>query len=268
MFPKLSVLSVLIPLALTGCASQKPPLSLLDADRFTTIERAAKASDEASKARDEAIERTVDALRGEVKALSGTLAEQGEQTGRLAARLDEMAARQSSLAERVTQAELRLDELATTLPERLGVVEKRLDDLSAAVKEAMVLATQENIRINGKEIFSVVLTEDKTLYPINSPELGGQDVVKLDELVARLAELGQDYHLEIQGHTDNIGTDDYNYELGKARADVVKRYLSEKKGISLNRMSVISYGASTPLDRGSNRNRRIAIRVLVLNQDR
>lgn len=136
--------------------------------------------------------------------------------------------------------------------------------LSNSVKEALVLANQENIRINGKEAFTVSLTEDKTLYPINSPELGTQDAGKLDELVARLAKLDQDYHLEIQGHTDNIGTDDYNYELGKARADVVKRYLHDKKGILLSRMSVISFGATSPVDRSSNRNRRILIRVLVL----
>lgn len=170
---------------------------------------------------------------------------------------------QARLAERLAQVEKRLDEVATGLPERLSQTEKRLDGLSASVDEALVLARQEQIRLNGKEAFTVLLTEDKTLYPINSPELGSQDAGKLDGLMARLAELGKEYHLEIQGHTDNIGTEDYNYELGKARADVVKRYLHEKKAIPLSQMSVISFGAASPGDRNSYHNRRILIRVLV-----
>ena len=102
------------------------------------------------------------------------------------------------------------------------------------------------------------------MYPLNSPELGLQDTAKLDDLAGRLAKLEQEYHLEIQGHTDDIGSEDYKYNLGKARADVVKRYLSEKKGISINQMSVISYGADKPLNPAGNNNRRIFIRVLVL----
>lgn len=176
---------------------------------------------------------------------------------------DAGADEQGRLAERVTQAELRLDELATAMPERLAQAEQQLQALSGSVKEALALAAQENIRLNGKEAFSVILTEDKTLYPINSPELGSQDMAKLDDLVQRMGKLESDCHLEIRGHTDNLGTEDYNYELGKARAEVVKRFLHEKKGIPLGQMSAISFGANSPLDQNGHPNRRIAIRVLV-----
>ncbi len=153
---------------------------------------------------------------------------------------------------------------SAALAERLAQAEQRLKDLSGAVTEAMTLAIQENIRAHGTEAFTVTLTEDKTMYPLNSPELGSQDTAKLDDLAGRLAKLDQEYHLEIQGHTDDIGSEDYKYNLGKARADVVKRYLSEKKGISINKMSVISYGSDKPFNRAGNSNRRIFIRVLVL----
>lgn len=269
MFPKLGALSVLIPLTLAGCATQQSltEQTLPLQDRLAGLERAIQSASEASQARDAALSREIEGLRGEVRRLSGRADEQAGQTSQLSARLDQAAAQGSALAERMSHAESRLDELATTLPGRLSQTEQRLDGLSAAVQEALALANQENIRINGKEVFSVMLTEDKTLYPINSPELGSQDIGKLDDLVARLAKLDQDYHLEVQGHTDNIGTEDYNYELGKARADVVKRHLHERKGISLSRMSVISFGAGSPLDRTSNRNRRILIRVLVLDKN-
>jgi len=301
MFPKLSALSVALSLFLVGCASQQ---SLTDQtqpmqDRLVALEQAIKTANEGSKSRDEALGMRIDGLAQAIKVLVANQGQHGSQSDRLAermekteaqgkalagrvgqaeSRLDELAAatptfersadRQQKLAERVALAEQRLDGQDTSLSARLAAAERRLDALTASVREALALATQENIRIHGKEAFSVQLTEDKTLYPLNSPELGSQDIAKLDDLIARLASLNQEYHLDIQGHTDNIGTEDYNYELGKARADVVKRYLSEKKGISLNRISVISYGASSPLDRNSSRNRRIAIRVLVLKQER
>lgn len=202
----------------------------------------------------------LDALEQRVDGVAGQWTEQ-------AARNTDLTAAQASLdglTPRVGQVEQRLDGLASTLPERLDRLDRQVDGLSASVKEALALATQENIRLNGREAFTATLTDDKTLYPINSPELGTRDQAKLDELVGRLAGLDQDYHLEIQGHTDDIGTEDYNYELAKARADVVKRYLHEQKGIALSRMSAISFGANQPLDRHANHNRRIHIRVLVL----
>jgi outer membrane protein OmpA-like peptidoglycan-associated protein len=262
----------LVALALSGCATQdalnQQSQSMRSVqDRLDRLEQAIRTADAGSQARTAALGQEAAALRDALKTL-------GERTGQTEAGLDRLARSQREaldqtadgqrrLAERVAQSELRLDELATTLPERLGQTEQRVDGLSAAVKEAMAQAAQENIRLNGREAFTTLLTEDKTLYPINSPELGGQDAGKLDALVAELARLGQDYHLEIQGHADNIGPDDYNYAMARGRAEAVARYLHERKGIPLSRMSVISYGAGQPLDRSGTNNRRIVVRALV-----
>lgn len=147
--------------------------------------------------------------------------------------------------------------------DRLRAAEDKLNKLSGLVNEALALAAKELFLANGKEAFSVMLTDDKVLYPQNDPNLDPRDVAKLSELAEKLAKLDQEYHLDIQGHTANTSTDDNNYSLGKARAEVVKRHLHEKQGISLSRMSTLSYGANKPLDNG-NSNRRIFIRVLVL----
>ena len=143
-----------------------------------------------------------------------------------------------------------------------------MDELARMARSAMELAAQSDIRSNGKVAFTTRLTEDKTLYPLNLQVVGSKDRAVLDALVKRLKALGKDYHLEIQGHTDNTSGDDYNYHLGKARAEVMKRYLHETGGIPLSWMSVISYGATQPLDPQSNSNRRIVIQTLVLNGDK
>jgi outer membrane protein OmpA-like peptidoglycan-associated protein len=150
------------------------------------------------------------------------------------------------------------------LDSRLNLVEQQLKTLSNLVQEALAASAKEIFLANGKEAFTVMLTEDKVLYPQNDPNLDPRDAAKLDELVDKLVKLDQEYHLDIQGHTANTSTDDNNYSLGKARAEVVKRYLYEKKGISISRMSTISYGANKPLSSAGGSNRRIFIRVLVL----
>ncbi|TCJ13841.1 hypothetical protein EZJ19_09910 [Parasulfuritortus cantonensis] len=292
-------LVALVALLQAGCASQGALTEQSQSlqGRLDRLEQAVRTSDERSQARYAALERELAGLQASVHGLdaravqteaaltelragsaasdqaSGQVRDQigaaaaanARRLTELSARLDnataQSAAGRSGLAARLDQLEAARG-ASGEQNQRLAGLERRVDELAGAVRDAEAQARQEQIRLNGKEAFTVVLTEDRTLYPINSPELGRQDVGKLDDLVARLGQLGQDYHLEIQGHTDNIGTEDYNYELGKARADVVKRYLHERKAIPLSQMSVISFGAATPVD--AHRNRRILIRVLVL----
>lgn len=153
---------------------------------------------------------------------------------------------------------------ALALDKRLLNAESKLDALSGLVQEALALAAKDFFLANGREAFTVLLTDDKVLYPQNDPHLDPRDVAKLNELALKLGKLEQEYHLDIQGHTANNSTEDNNYSLGKARAEVVKRHLNEKLGVSINRMSTTSYGANKPLESGQGENRRIFIRVLVL----
>ena len=55
-----------------------------------------------------------------------------------------------------------------------------------------------------------------------------------------------DVRVEIQGHTDSKGSDEYNMKLGMRRAESVKAYLGTK-GINLDRISTKSFGESMPV---------------------
>jgi outer membrane protein OmpA-like peptidoglycan-associated protein len=55
-----------------------------------------------------------------------------------------------------------------------------------------------------------------------------------------------DARVEIQGHTDSRGTDDYNMKLGERRAEAVKSYLASQ-GIAGDRISTRSFGKSQPV---------------------
>jgi outer membrane protein OmpA-like peptidoglycan-associated protein len=66
----------------------------------------------------------------------------------------------------------------------------------------------------------------------------------LDEAVAALQKQ-PDVNVEIEGHTCNIGTAEYNLALGERRANAVRDYLSSR-GISANRFRTVSYGEERP----------------------
>jgi len=52
--------------------------------------------------------------------------------------------------------------------------------------------------------------------------------------------------VEIQGHTDNIGSAAYNMKLSRKRAESVKSYL-DKKGIYSTRLKSEGYGFAKPV---------------------
>jgi peptidoglycan-associated lipoprotein len=55
-----------------------------------------------------------------------------------------------------------------------------------------------------------------------------------------------DRHVQIEGHCDERGSEEYNIALGAKRAQAAKEYL-QTLGIAGDRMSTISYGKELPL---------------------
>ncbi len=53
--------------------------------------------------------------------------------------------------------------------------------------------------------------------------------------------------IQIEGHCDERGSDEYNLALGEKRALATKNYLVSL-GVAVDRMNIISYGEELPLD--------------------
>ena len=72
--------------------------------------------------------------------------------------------------------------------------------------------------------------------------------------------------LQIEGHCDERGSDEYNLALGEKRAKSAQNYLVTL-GVAKDRLSIISYGEEKPLDQGQNetawaKNRRAEFLIL------
>ncbi len=119
----------------------------------------------------------------------------------------------------------------------------------------------------GKFLYEVVLSDDKVRFAFDKADLSDEAKAALEEFGAGLKEQNANVFVEIQGHTDSTGSEEYNLRLGERRAESVRRYLSSQQGLALHRMSVISYGESAPVaDNGTRegraQNRRVSLVVL------
>ena len=106
---------------------------------------------------------------------------------------------------------------------------------------------------------------DDVLFDFDKSNLTDSAKKELDELYVLLKK-NKSMFLEVQGHTDSKGKDDYNVTLSKNRAEAVVSYLM-KKGIDRSRLEIKYFGAAKPVnsndsDEGRAKNRRVEFRVL------
>jgi outer membrane protein OmpA-like peptidoglycan-associated protein len=87
------------------------------------------------------------------------------------------------------------------------------------------------------------------LYGVNfdfdSDTLRPESGAVLDEVV-KLAQANPTWKFEIGGHTDSLGSAEYNRKLSERRAAAVVRYLTGQ-GIDAARLQAKGYGATRPL---------------------
>jgi OOP family OmpA-OmpF porin len=86
------------------------------------------------------------------------------------------------------------------------------------------------------------------------------------EEVANLLKAYPKTNAELEGHTDSIGSEEYNMDLSKRRAESVKNYIAETFGIDATRISTVSYGESQPVATnetaaGRQNNRRVVANI-------
>jgi len=122
-------------------------------------------------------------------------------------------------------------------------------------------------KANKRLVYEVVLSEDQGNFKFGKTTLPDEAKQKLDQMVAQLKQDPKAIFLEIEGHTDNVGTAQANEKVGLERAEAVKKYLYDQYQIPLHKMNVISYGKEKPVAPNKTRagraqNRRVVIRVL------
>ena len=164
----------------------------------------------------------------------------------------------------------RVDEVQGQVEEaqtRLDTHDRQIGETSRTAQEALQRAQEAGKLAQGKLLYETVLTDEKVKFGFDTSDLSPEAKAAVDEFASQLASQNKGVYIEIQGHTDSVGSDKYNEELGLLRAEAVRRYLSQQHKFPLHRINVISYGETAPISDNGNRegrsqNRRVALVVL------
>ncbi len=136
-----------------------------------------------------------------------------------------------------------------------AIIGKKMDKQAKEIENSVPGAKVERV---GEGI--VVEFNEKILFGFDRSDLSSSATNNLSKL-SNILKKYPDTDIEIQGHTDNVGTDDYNISLSQRRAGTVASHL-EAKGIVGSRIDTKGYGESAPKytnesENGRSQNRRV-----------
>lgn len=153
------------------------------------------------------------------------------------------------------------------LEQKSAKMEQDIAKLSATAKDALQRAEEAGKLAKGKFLYEVTLTDNDVKFGFDKYAMSDEAKAALDDFAGKIKNENENVYIEVQGHTDNIGSEKYNLELGYKRAEQVMRYLNMEHGFPLHRMNIISYGEFKPIADNSSRdgraqNRRVALVVM------
>jgi OmpA-OmpF porin, OOP family len=134
-------------------------------------------------------------------------------------------------------------------------VEVASEDLSPVMKDIYLAPIEVGVTVRLKNIY----------FDFDKTTLKKESFVELNKVVDFLKQ-NASVEVEIAGHTDNKGSDDYNASLSQGRSQAVVDYLISQ-GIEDYRLSAHGYGESKPIDTndsedGRANNRRVEFTVI------
>jgi outer membrane protein OmpA-like peptidoglycan-associated protein len=114
-------------------------------------------------------------------------------------------------------------------------MDKQAEEIKNEIPGAKVERVEEGIKVEFNE---------KILFEFSKSDLSAAARANLDKLVEVLNKY-PNTNIEVQGHTDSRGTDEYNMGLSERRANTVADYL-KSKGIANSRITTKGFGESAP----------------------
>jgi len=174
------------------------------------------------------------------------------------------------------QAETRLSEdqrAAITAERATARLDSRTREVDAA-RDATAEAKEQNAELQ-REIDALqarptdrglVLTLGDVLFATGRADLKPGAANNLDQLVSFLAKYPA-RTIEIEGHTDSVGSDDYNLGLSQRRADAVRSHLV-RQGVASGRITTMGAGKGSPVasnDTATGRQQNRRVEVIISN---
>lgn len=158
------------------------------------------------------------------------------------------------------------DQKAVAADGKAVAADRKADQANQGVGQAnnRITALENRVNALGPENYvagdAVVVT-----FRNNSDVLSDEAKSRLDGVANQVGPMTTGYFVEITGHTDDRGSERFNYGLSQRRSDSVQRYLVSKN-VKLYRTQIVGLGEGTPVGPnnttdGRQQNRRVEVRV-------
>ena len=137
-------------------------------------------------------------------------------------------------------------------------------ELEASIDIRQQVIVDENPEVAAvRKRIEELLRTTRIQFRINTAVLVPLSKQVLDDVYVVLKEM-PDLQIEVQGHTDNTGSNAMNRRLSQARADAVRDYLIEK-GLKAGNLTAIGYGPTRPVATNTTLEGRIMNRRVVFS---
>lgn len=221
-----------------------------------------RADAEAAQKQAEAAQAAAEKMKAEAQQAAAEASRQKEEAEK--AQAEAVAQQQALAAEtaKAQQAAAQSEQLRQQAEQMRQQAEKEKQDLRARLLQQLntILSTRDTAR-------GLIANMSDVLFKTGSFELlpGARErLAKVSGIVLAYPSL----HLQIEGHTDSVGTDEYNQGLSEKRAGAVRDYLVQQ-GIGVDSIEARGFGKTQPIAsndtaEGRQQNRRVE---LVLSGD-
>lgn len=233
-----------------GLAVERRRQARLEADRLAAENTIAQAVSEADRAKDEA-----NRARKEAAAYRESLARAEQEAERARRRVEQ--------AETEAERSRANVELARAQAERARLEAEQAKREKADLQEQLFVSLSEVLETR-REARGLIVSLSDVLFDFNKATLKPGAREKLSKLAGILLAYPGDYRMEIEGHTDSVGSHEYNLRLSQDRADSVRAYLIHS-GIQVSRIAAaMGLGEESPVATndtaaGRQMNRRVEI---------
>jgi outer membrane protein OmpA-like peptidoglycan-associated protein len=169
----------------------------------------------------------------------------------------------------------RTDGRVTNVEGKVANVDARVDTMAKQIADLEGQLSQTNAKADrALESLQRLKPERKMVlnftgganFSTNSIQFSDQAKKDIDSFLSDLKGQSGESGLMfiVAGHSDNVGTDRFNYQLSKRRADSIAEFLIVERKIDPSRLIVVGYGESAPVadnrtEAGRAKNRRVEI---------
>ena len=183
--------------------------------------------------------------------------------------LDDLTAKNSR---DIKDVDARAQAAIQTVTAKAAEVDQKAQSASQQAAQAQTLADNAVHRVDRLQNTVAnldnyhVVTETSVHFGFNKDNLTKKAQEALDQLATDVAN-AKGYIITVEGGTDSVGSQDYNYDLSERRADSVIQYLASQHSIPAHKVYLIGLGKDKPVDSnktqaGRAKNRRVDVRLM------